>query len=382
MGYLFARLQLYELVWAEPISTLAKSLGVSDVGLAKACRRGDIPLPPRGYWAKLNAGQRVDRTALPLRAPGASDRVEVGAGRPQAFRQDVADTSVSDAVPPEPPVYDETLEDVEARIQLALPAKFRFVRNLDNAHPLIGRLLREDDARREAMAKNRYAWEKPCFESPFEQRRLVFLSNLFTLLATLDVRAWVRGREARELGLHIGDQHVELKIDTLASLRPRKGPPKKERGEPMAVEVRVARWKHGEREERLFWSDGDANRLENQLREIAVALVLTAERQYRKALQFSYDWARHDFEERLEMADKAREAAKAREREAREQAERDRVSRLLAQVSACQQAQQIREYVGKATSTPNAIEGRAFDGDRDAWARWALAIADRLDPLM
>ncbi|SAL42262.1 hypothetical protein AWB74_01716 [Caballeronia arvi] len=293
MGYLFTRLQLYELVWAEPISTLAKSLVISDVGLAKACRRGDIPLPPRGYWAKLNAGQRVDRTPLPLRAPGASDRVEVGVGvgRPRVFRQDVADTSVPDAAPPEPLVYGETLDAVEARIRLALPAKFRFVHKLDNAHPLIGRLLREDDARREAMAKNRYAWDKPRFESPFEQRRLVFLSNLFTLLAALDVRAWMRGREARELGLHIGDQHVELKIDTLASLRPRKGPPKKARGEPMAVEVRVARWKHDEREERLFWSDGDANRLENQLREIAVALVLTAERQYRKALQFSYDWA-------------------------------------------------------------------------------------------
>ncbi|SAL42304.1 hypothetical protein AWB74_01719 [Caballeronia arvi] len=82
------------------------------------------------------------------------------------------------------------------------------------------------------------------------------------------------------------------------------------------------------------------------------------------------------------MASKAREAAEARERDAREQAEQDRVSRLLAQVSACQQAQQIQEYVGKVESTPNAIEWRAFDGDRDAWARWALAIADRLDPLM
>ncbi|WP_179948946.1 hypothetical protein [Burkholderia sp. FL-7-2-10-S1-D7] len=39
MGYLFTRQQLYELVWAGPITTLAKSLAVSDVGLAKACRR-------------------------------------------------------------------------------------------------------------------------------------------------------------------------------------------------------------------------------------------------------------------------------------------------------------------------------------------------------
>jgi hypothetical protein len=86
MGYLFTRQQLYDLVWAGPMTTQAKSLGISGVGLAKACRRGDIPVPPRGYWARLAAGQRVARTPLPRRAPGLSDRVTVGAGRPQAFQ--------------------------------------------------------------------------------------------------------------------------------------------------------------------------------------------------------------------------------------------------------------------------------------------------------
>jgi hypothetical protein len=57
MGYLFTRQPLYELVWTGPITTLAKTLPISDVGPAKACRRGAIPLPPRGYWARLNAGQ-------------------------------------------------------------------------------------------------------------------------------------------------------------------------------------------------------------------------------------------------------------------------------------------------------------------------------------
>jgi len=81
MGYLFTRHQLDELVWAGPIIALAKSLNLADLGLAKACRRGDIPLPPRGYWAKLHAGKKVDKTPLPLRAPGASDRIAIGMGR-------------------------------------------------------------------------------------------------------------------------------------------------------------------------------------------------------------------------------------------------------------------------------------------------------------
>jgi hypothetical protein len=389
MGYLFTRKQLYELVWAGPITTLAKSLAISDVGLAKACRRSDIPLPPRGYWAMLSAGKRVARAPLPLRAPGASDRVAVGSGRPQVFRSDDnrddddgdEDRVKGEDLPPAPPVYEETLDAVEARIRHALPAKFRFVRALDNAHPQIARLLREDDERREAMTKSRYAFDKPRFENHFEQRRLAFLSNLFLLLSRLDVQGSVRGREARELSAHVGDQHVKLKVETLASLRPRKRQAHEKKNEPMAIEVEVARWQHGEREERLFWSDDEDGKLENRLREISIAIVLVGERQYRKARQFSYEWDRRSFEEQIEQARKAREEAEQQEQEARLQAEKDAISSLLSKVSAHHQAQQIRAYVVATTTSPHAVQGRAFDGEREAWARWALAVADHLDPL-
>jgi hypothetical protein len=48
------------------MSKLARRLGISDVGLAKACRRADIPLPGVGYWAKLQYGKKVPRIPLPL----------------------------------------------------------------------------------------------------------------------------------------------------------------------------------------------------------------------------------------------------------------------------------------------------------------------------
>jgi hypothetical protein len=59
------REELYELVWSDPVSKVAAKLGLSDVGLAKRCRREDIPVPPRGYWAKIAAGHAQDRPALP-----------------------------------------------------------------------------------------------------------------------------------------------------------------------------------------------------------------------------------------------------------------------------------------------------------------------------
>jgi len=45
--------------------TLAKKYGISDVGLAKVCRKLTIPLPGRGYWARKQAGQKVSQDPLP-----------------------------------------------------------------------------------------------------------------------------------------------------------------------------------------------------------------------------------------------------------------------------------------------------------------------------
>lgn len=44
---------------------LAKEFGLSDVALAKICRKHDIPRPARGIWARRAAGQTVKATRLP-----------------------------------------------------------------------------------------------------------------------------------------------------------------------------------------------------------------------------------------------------------------------------------------------------------------------------
>src|SRR5690349_11944922 len=60
-----ARSELHASVWQTPMSKLGPALGLSDQGLAKGCRRHDIPVPAAGYWAKLAAGQTPPRPALP-----------------------------------------------------------------------------------------------------------------------------------------------------------------------------------------------------------------------------------------------------------------------------------------------------------------------------
>jgi hypothetical protein len=60
-----SREQLYELVWSKPVDVIAKEHGLSGRGLKKICARSGVPVPPRGYWAKLSAGKRVTRPRLP-----------------------------------------------------------------------------------------------------------------------------------------------------------------------------------------------------------------------------------------------------------------------------------------------------------------------------
>ncbi len=60
----FEREKLFDEVWATPVTKLAKVYGLSDVGLRKICVALDVPLPPRGYWAKLAAGKKIPKPAL------------------------------------------------------------------------------------------------------------------------------------------------------------------------------------------------------------------------------------------------------------------------------------------------------------------------------
>ena len=59
------RKQLYKKVWSQPVWTLAKEWGISDVGLAKICKKNNIPRPGLGYWARKEHGYNPRATPLP-----------------------------------------------------------------------------------------------------------------------------------------------------------------------------------------------------------------------------------------------------------------------------------------------------------------------------
>ena len=56
----YDRAALYEQVWSQPVQDVAKSYGISGVRLGKVCRKLHVPVPPRGYWARVRNGYTVE----------------------------------------------------------------------------------------------------------------------------------------------------------------------------------------------------------------------------------------------------------------------------------------------------------------------------------
>jgi len=61
----FTRKELFDLVWTEPLSRLAKKYKISYNGLRKICKRMNIPLPEMGHWQKIQYGKEVKVPKLP-----------------------------------------------------------------------------------------------------------------------------------------------------------------------------------------------------------------------------------------------------------------------------------------------------------------------------
>jgi hypothetical protein len=61
----YEREKLYDEVWAKPVVHVAVQYGVSGTAIKKVCKALNVPVPPRGHWAKLKAGKGVKKIPLP-----------------------------------------------------------------------------------------------------------------------------------------------------------------------------------------------------------------------------------------------------------------------------------------------------------------------------
>lgn len=75
------RNDLYDLVWSTPITQVARTFGISDVALAKICKKLAVPRPERGHWQRVRAGHKVRPRQLGPKPPGVPDEILVAENR-------------------------------------------------------------------------------------------------------------------------------------------------------------------------------------------------------------------------------------------------------------------------------------------------------------
>jgi hypothetical protein len=371
------RSALYELVWADPVRTVAASFGVSDVWLKKLCAGASVPVPERGYWAKLQAGKVVVRIRLPLRDPGMPDVVSIGR-EPYSWRWD-PEAELAKPLP-DPPVFGEPIDDVRARVVKRV-GKAAPIRDLDSPWGAIRKLLEEDDRRRAKQAAETWSssFYAPRFDSPFERRRLRVLNSLAIAFARSGAKLDLRGKEARDLGVLVGGQRVVFSLDH-PSAKPTVHGEWKTRPGPVDVLKLEMKRKYEDTGVPGIWIDGDAGKLEHQLTDIVISFVVAGEAQYRSNLLSHHAWLiERRAENEAEVARRRAEAERKRcEQQLRE--ERERREFLFGQARDWRTARDIRAFVGSVLSGSGGDD--ADDGAQLAvWSTWALAEADGIDPV-
>lgn len=355
--------------------TLAPEFGVSDVALRKACVKARVPVPERGYWARLNAGKPAIRAKLPTRPPGLSETVRVGG---HAYYYHVIPGEELLGPIPDPPAFHEPLEGMETEVRKLL-GKVKPVRTLDSPHRALRRPLAKEDERRATYLRTGWSWDAPIFDTPFEQRRLRILNSLFMATGRLGAIPDIRGAPARDITIKIHDQTIQVRLDTPENLNKPAPYDRPDPAEPKAPMRLVIPNSPGGKIERSAWEDAKGRKIEEDLTEITVQIIMAAEHQHREGRLRAHEWRITRRTQRIEEIRLARERAEREERERQEKLARERVERLVGEADALARAEMIRTYVMRAREAAK-LQGIA-SSDVERWAEWALETADEIDPI-
>jgi hypothetical protein len=277
---------------------------------------------------------------------------------------------------PDPPAFSEDIADVRRRVSDSL-GKVTIAKLTGPKHPVVERLLAQDEALQEKQRTGYYSWEKPVFEGKFGERRLRFLNSLFLAVARCGGKPEVSTREALRMSLKVHHATVFIKLDRATS------PKTNRRGEATGKSddaLRFAICRDYDRTvETAFWQDGEAGRIEDFIKDIAIEVITSAEVGYRATCVHAFEWRVRRKAELEEAAIQNQLELERRALERQRQREQKRIDRLLDEAAALRKATDIRAYVSAVRSLVAKSEPSGHDIDQ--WARWALDQAARIDPV-
>ena len=365
----YERVKLYEEVWIEAVTTVAKRYGISDVALRKICRKLAIPLPPLGYWAKIAAGKKLPTPPLPKYS-----------GPAEIVRQ----RYVSDEpVEPDP-------EHLVARREFEARSENRIVvaETLDKPHALIAATKRALRKPKHRNLGNQPMTEQQALAISVSEASLPrALRIMDALVKALDARGMplrIEPDEKRRSCLMLQDQVLAIRLAENTS-RTEREPTEKER-------QAIKQYGHTYLPDRYSYqhtsalklgiigdysdelkkvvSDGKHQRVEQFLNEFIVKIEAEAVRRKRHEEHLERQRLRWEEEARLQ-----------REHDEKQQKEMERLKALEAEVHNWKRAEGIRAYVAAVETNAARGDGRIeLNSDLGQWIAWARQKADWLDP--
>lgn len=368
------RRSLFERVWSSPMRTVAAELGLSDVGLAKACRRMQIPVPGRGYWAKAAAGRKGKRPSLkPLLTTDNKTQREL-----------VVDLRERDraAAKLAGPIGKQAVFEADPRNRIVVKA------NLRGAHPLVtafSKAVAEAGAKSgEYVSTGRADTLDVHVTKELLPRALRVMD---ALLRAFETRGWpvrIARAEQRHWVVRVADRDVPFGI---------REPWKKIRNEP-AIPRRIGRGEMYTPYQPVF-RDEPAGRLSLVIRNgwgsgvhrsideragppveerLNAFVLLIATEGYRQA-----EAARLREERELERIEAA-ERYHAEER--RKAAAKAKVNELVEDATSWRLAMDLRAYqAAVAARADEVLPLGSADPDVVAWLKWVSEVVEARDPL-
>ena len=366
-GTQVSRQALYDQVWATPMARLAKEYGISDVALAKICKKLKVPYPGRGYWRRKETGKAVKQPPLPPNSDPAKQAVTIYPTlRPDALE----------------PVSEETTQRITA--EQAPEQKIEVPDRLGKTHRLLSGQLTEW---RSASVDEYGAIRSGSLRqlnirvSPQHLSRAVRIMNaLFFALEVRSHQVGIQDGYKKTLGVRI-DRHpiefgLEEKFQRIERSRDKTNPQdswRYHRYEYIStgtLMLKITEW--GADGLQKIWSDGKTTKLENCLNDFVIGLLEVAEAVKVRRLK-------QEQEEQLR-----REAERRRQEEAiKRQEELARLEALEQEAANWAKAQQLRSYLSALKNMLTTKHGAIQPGSQaDQWLIWAHQHADRLDPLV
>lgn len=358
------RKQLYEKVWSTPMTVISKEYGLSDVGMAKLCKRHDIPRPPRGYWAKVEHGQKPSKVKLPNPDQDATINIH-GQSKKQVDSQ------------------------IQTQVDMAIsklgPISVRD--HLRGCHHLIGEM-REYLGTREVFPTGIY---KVTQEAPLDLK--VSKTNMHRALLIMD--ALLKAMESQGWIIRKGPVIEVLGVDISLALSEgvvskTEEPPEDDLSDryrfhhdrmitkqvpsgefTLVVDGKSTRY-------RRKMKDGIRQSLEDQLPKVLEVMVFIASSHRQDELE------RQAWHRKWEEEQRREDALRKRKYELKKQimAEKVKVGGLVREMRQWRQSQDLLAYI-EARRTRHLADRKAVTMDEEftKWHQWAMDQAARIDPL-